>query len=558
LRGALAALAAAALVACGGPASPPTSPSSAEGARALRVTGEGLDGRIWLAVPAMRARAAGAGPLEVIGAEASGEGDHVGAFVEMPENECALALARASVTIGDVDLFAYDDAGDVVASDEGPESEATLMVCPPHPRRVYVVARVVSGMGLLAVGVHPVPVAAADAVAGATGARGRPGEGSGKLESWPGLEQKIAAHRAALGARWEDVRRVALPVVPRAPSRVSFDLEAGRCADVLAVPADDVGSIELVAEDDAGRIVARARDRGRDRSLVLCSSMGAPVSIAVRPRGSQGLVALLVGRSQVGAEAEVARRTSVDRLVETRDLPEAQALHAEDIEGRGYGAAKALGPLAAKVGGRKTVPIELPAGCARIDVVAGKPLGLVQAELWDAGGTLLGEGRGGTVAPVFACGPGGAARVDVEALARPGPFAVELRKDASAPAALVAHPIAASRLLGRLHAAGEPATAASASGAEVVALEPETRKALRRVFAGPACLDVIAALDGGGTGLEIRLADRTSSEGGLATARYVASNRLCVGPGAAVIDVELRLAAGKADALLLTRIVPGP
>src|SRR5262249_35006185 len=147
--------------------------------------------------------------------------DRVGAFVEIPEDECLLAFSRVSPTLADADLFAYEDDGSVFAADESPEPESAILACPPHPRRLFVTARAMSGTGVLAVGVQPVPRAAADAVAKAMGARGRAGEDSGRLDAWPGLEAKFRAHRDAIGGRWEDVRRLALPASPRAASRAS-------------------------------------------------------------------------------------------------------------------------------------------------------------------------------------------------------------------------------------------------------------------------------------------------------------------------------------------------
>ena len=543
---------AAALAACGGPAAPPVPPRQA-GPAALHVTADRLEGRTWLAGAAARAAAVGAGPLQVLGADLASEGDRVGAFVEIPADECVLAIARTSPTIADVDLFAYEDDGDPFASDETPDSDSAVLVCPPHPRRLYVAARVMSGSGVLAVGVQSVPRGAADAVAHAVGARGRPGEESGRLESWPGLEAKIREHRARLGSRWEDVRRTAMPLDPRAATRMSITIEAGRCFDVLVTPSDEVSSVEVVAEDPTGRIVARARERGRDRTLLLCSAEAAEVTIAVRPRASQGLGAVIVGRSAIGAEPELADAASIAHLTETRELPDARVAHERSIAGRGYGAAKTVATGKALVGTRASFPVELPQGCARIDVVAGKPLASVEAELWDDKGSLLGASRGGAGATLFACGPGGAARLDLAALARPGPFAIELRKERSSPPLLVSHPVAAGRLLGRMNAGAEPAAASAAESVQAVPLDAATRRTLPLSVPANGCVEVIAAADAGGAGVDLRLVDASTGESALSRARHVVADRLCAGPAAKTGSIEVRLAAGKSDVLVLTR-----
>ena len=521
-------------------------------AHALRVTSDSMDGRLWLAKASAQAIGAGSGPLQVIGADVVSEGDRVGAFVEIPDSACVLAIARTSPTITDVDLFSYDDAGSTFASDETPEADAALMICPPHPRRLYVAARVMSGAGILGLGVHLVPRGVSEAVARAVGARtGASGE-SGRLESWPGLEAKIREHRAWLGSRWEDVRRVAIPVDPRAASRLSVTIDAGRCLDVLVTPSDEVTSLEVVAEDTTARIVARGRERGRDRSLVLCSAIASNLTLAVRPRASQGLAAVVVGRSPVGAEAEISQAARVDQVTETRELPQARAFHERSIAGRGYGAAKTVATGSARVGSRVTVPLELPQGCSRIDVVAGRPLVSVQAELWDDRGVQIAEGRGGATATLFGCGAAGPMRLDIEALARPGPFAVELRRERAAPATLVAHPVAASRLLARRNAGGGVADVAALSAVQVIRLDAQTLKILPVVVAAHTCVEIIAAADSGGSGVDLRLVDSSSGESTLTRARYVVSDRICAGDVAKPGKVELRLAAGEADVLILT------
>jgi hypothetical protein len=324
------------------------------------------------------------------------------------------------------------------------------------------------------------------------------------------------------------------------------------------MPSDEVGSLELVAEDASGRIVARGRDRGRDRTLLLCSAQSADVVLALRPRASQGLVAVIVGRSEVGADAELGGVVSIDRMTETRDLGAARASRARELSASGYTSAKSVGMGKALVGDRVSVPLELPAGCARVDVIAGRPLGSVDAALWDEKGALLGRGSGGTGAALFTCGPARAARVDVEALARPGPLAIELRRDPAAPPVLVSHPVAAGRLLQRMNAgAGSALGAGLASAAQVVSLDPLTRRAVPITIPAGGCVEVVAALDGAGSGLDMRLVD-ASGASSLTRSRYVAADRLCAEGGASTGTVELRLDAGRADALVLARPIAGP
>jgi hypothetical protein len=518
----------------------------------MRVVPEGVDARPWLGPDAARAVIAGAGPLRVLGADVVAEGDRVGAFVEIPDDECLLAFTRPSPTIADVDLFAYEDDGSAFASDESPEPQAAILVCPPHPQRLYVMGRVMAGSGILGVGVQSVPRAAADRVAQVMGVRGRPGEDSGRLDAWPGLEAKIRAHRDSLGGRWEDVRRLAMPANPRAATRVSTSLDAHRCVDVLVTPSDEIASLEVVVEDAGARVIGRGRDHGKDRSLVLCAAHPATVTISVRPRGTQGLVALSIARSSVGAEPEIADGTRIIHVTQTLDLAAAKGALESSLKGLGYGAPRAIATGAARVGVRTTVPVDLPAGCARLDVLAGKPLADVAAALWDDKGALLADARGGAAAALFACGRGGAARLDLEALESPGPFAIELRKDQAAPSALLAHPLAAGRLLARMSAGGAAADAGAAAAAAVVALDEASLRILPVHAPAGQCVEVIAALDGGGSGIDLRLVD-SAGESTLARARSVVSGRVCAAPGGKAGSAELRLSAGKAEALVVMR-----
>lgn len=547
------------LAACATPP-PAARPPAPAATPTLRVAPGSVDGRRWLAPDAARALAAGAGSLAVVAADAMAEGERVGAFVEIPEAACALAFTRGSPGVGDVDLFAYDDDGSAFATDESPERDAAILVCPPHPRRLYVVARVMTGSGIVGVGVQSVPREAADAVATMMGVRGRPGQDTGRLDSWPGLEARVRARRDGLGGRWEDVRRVALPVSPRAPTRISATLDPGRCLDVLVVPSDEVVSLEVTVEDDGARTVARARDRGKDRSLLVCSAAAArptPLHLSIRPRGPQGIVAVVLGRSAPGAEPELSAeaRGHVTHVGPAIALDDARARVAAQTAGLGYAAPQILGAGTAKIGARAALGVNLPVGCARIDIIAGKPLSELSAALWDDKGSQLAEARAGASAPLFTCGRGGPARLDLEAMESPGPFTVELRRDKAAPPILVARPLAAARLLGRLSSGGDAVDAAAAAAAVVLSLEEGQRRVVPVSPPPGGCLEVVAALDGGARGLELRLVDG-AGEGNITRARHVVSDRVCAAPSGKPGAAELRVLAGKADALVLVRPAP--
>ncbi len=538
---------------CGGGAAEKPARLSSE--TKIRILPERADATALLATDAARARDAGAGPLEVASSAYLSEGDRTGAFISIPEESCALVIARGSASVVDVDLFAYEDDGATFGVDESSDAHPAVLVCPPHPKRLFVSARVVSGGGLVGIGVQTLPSAAVAAVEQVTGTRGRSGGETGRLESWPGLETKLIAHRAWLGGSWEDVRRAALPVAPRTATRMTVPLESERCLDVFVSPGEEVGSLEVVAEDSTGRIITRGRDRGRDRALVICSAISTEVSIAVRPRASTGVVAVVASRSRSGTAAIIEPSARAEYVTETRELADARAALEKRFVDKVYGAAKPLTATRANLGSRTPVSIDLPAGCARIDVIAGKPLADVGAALWDDKGFLLAEGRGGAGVALFACGAGGPARIDVEAFTRPGPYAIEIRKDKLSPPLLVAHPWAAHRLLAVLDAGGERVSAANAAAAVVVSLDASTRSTVPFDVPAKSCVEVIVALDRVGTGIDLRVADALTGENSVTRGRFVVTERRCASDTPAKAIAEIRLSSGKADALVLTRTV---
>ena len=538
------------LAACGA-SKPPTSAAHTE---ARVETGQPSNGKQVLAAVSDRATKAGAGPLVLVATAIGSEGERAGAFIDAPRDTCLLLTAAGSTGIADVDLFAFEDDGTAAGADESPQAFSAVMLCPPHADRLYLSARIVSGAGVVSIGMQSVPVDKAKAVASASGARGG-GEDTGRLDSWPGLEAKVHEHRQLIGSKWDDVRRLAAPLDPRAATKTTVPIEAGRCIDVLVTPSEEVSSLEVVAETEDGRIAARAQSTGRDRWMVLCSALGESVTVSMRPRVAQGLAALIVGRSQPGAEAEIARTTRVDRTTQSAPLLDAKKSLAADLEGKGFGPAKEVGKGEAKVGSRVGVDARLAKGCSRIDAIAGSPLGPLRASLWDDKGALLAEGSGGTKATMYACGQGSDARLDIEADARPGPFSVEVRPFKTSPDPLVTHPLAASRLLARLDSQGVDVT--KTDGVHAINLAHDALAKEAFVVKEGTCREIVAALDRRGSGIELRIVDDVSKVDSLARARFTVSDRVCANKTPRKVTAEMRLSAGDGPALVFTRDTTG-
>jgi hypothetical protein len=265
----------------------------------------------------------------------------------------------------------------------------------------------------------------------------------------------------------------------------------------------------------------------------------------------------MLARSSVGAEREIAGPIAYYRVAPSADLSIERAQRAKPLRSLGYGEATTIGTGTADVGRRLTFPINLPEGCARIDIIGGRPVAGLTADVWDAANALIASSTSGEGPTLFACGKGGRSRIDIEALNRPGPFAIEMRRERVPNAQLVTHPLAAGRLLSALNARGENITVGAASDVRVLALDPTSLKTFDLQLADGRCGDVVAALDAGGTGIDLRLTDGQSGEEfSLARGRLLAESRVCAAGRARTLRGEVRLGSGKTDALVLMRLAP--
>src|SRR5690606_33408388 len=252
-------------------------------------------------------------------------------------------------------------------------------------------------------------------------------------ESWPGLDDTVSRHREQIGGSWEDVRRVALPVDARVPAHVGADVEANQCLDALVVPAEEVSHLDVLAKDLEGRIVGRAHAAGRERSLIVCSPTRARVTLEVRPHAGRGLAVVVLSRSKKGTEQDIDAHSLKFDLMPAQDIRESQRAHKKRLEAAGYGPPKIVAKGTLEVGKRRSEPLSLPKGCVRIDIWSQHPMHGVEAWLWTEDGSLIASDRDGTRATLFACTGGTKARLDAEALVRPGSYEVELFTERDTP-----------------------------------------------------------------------------------------------------------------------------
>jgi hypothetical protein len=543
------------------PAPPPARPGPPPPPRVVQ--GDLDASRLLGDIPA-RASRLGAGPVTMVASGEAVDGERLGAFVDLPSDSCVLTYARASSSVDDLDLAAFDDEGALVAVDEGRDPKPTLLLCPPEPARVYVGARVANGEGLVAVAAQTVPRDRADEVGRAFGAHGVLGGGSRPADAWPGLDDHLRAHRAALGGTWEEFYRRALLLDSRLPTVVSFPVDADQCVDAVLVPGDEVALVEIEAQDDAGRVVARSREGGSDRTLTVCSPMTFRGSLIVRPHVGSGLAAIVLAKMRASAARDLTSRPETLWAPATVLLEAAKAERGEALSRAGYAAPAFTTGGTLTLGRRSSIPLELsgPAGvCTRIDVIAGAPLALVEARAWidkgDATATLLSAGEGVWGTALFACARGrGKAWLDLEAHGRSGPYAATTRVERWRDPAFAAHPLAASRMLAR--ASEGPAMLLEGTPVSVRTATLDDGKLLAWTETVPpwGCLQATAGAEGDGTGLELRAFDgATGEELDRSHAERAVSVRACA-PERRVPDVrfELKATSGKLDVVVGERV----
>jgi len=550
-------LAVAALAACachGSPATP-----IARGPKAPIVLGGDLDAAALLGDLPARAVQLGASPARVVASGPIGEGERVGAFVEVPADACLLGYARASSSVEDIDVIVFSDEGNPIAADEGPDSHPTVMMCPPHPDRVYLAVHAAAGEGTVALAAQVAPRDRAPELAVRLGARGSRGEGPRAAEAWPGLDERVRAHRTALGGRWEETKRVAVTADARAVTVVALSVEAGQCVDVLAVPDDSISAVDLDVTDGEGRVIARGRDGTRERTVLLCSATAMNGALHLRPHAGNGLAAVVTAKASLDEAPSLTEKADLVWYATTRSAEQSRKWLDAELAKAGYAPGATAGSGSLTLGRRSTLAVDAAAGgCSRVDVVAGAPLASFEARVWDDRGALVGAAEGPSLATVFVCRPQ-RVQLELDARGRPGPFAVVTRKERWQSPALLAKPLAASRMLART--ADPPVSAIEGTLGDARALVVDQGKRVTWEAPVPArsCVVTAAGAEGEGTGLSLTALDVGSLE---ELDRSHASNavrvRACAAELPRKVRYELTVSVGKLDVVVGDRRLAVP
>jgi hypothetical protein len=525
---------------------------------APKVVVSDLDASTVVRPDAQKAEKNGAGPMTVVVSGILAEGERVGAFVEVPSDVCLLAYGRGAPSYEDLDLSVFTDEGAPIVVDESPDAHPSVMLCPPHPERVYLSARASMGDGLVTIAAHLVPREHAVAVGRALGARGGGGEGS-RPADWPGIDDVVRAHRDSLGGKWEEFRKVAVTVDPRLPTQVSFNLEPDQCVDGVFIPDDEVGTLEVEVSDDQGRSIARAKDGGRFKSLTVCSNTKMSASLALRPHTGRGLAAIVLARARGESYRDLADRRDVAWTGAALGLEEAMARRQGALVNAGYTHGKVVTQGKLLLGRRVSVPLEFkpaPGACERIDVMAGAPLSLVDGRIWDDRANLVASNTGYDGVTLFMCTKG-RGHLDLDVHGRPGPFAVVARAEPWQSSAFAAAPLASARMLGRAAEGSHGVYVGVPVEVRSFHLDSEHQQVWDRTVSPAHCLRVVVGSEGDGMGLTLRLFDATTGEDlDRSQGTESVGAQVCAPSGEARrVRIELQTSTGRRKAIVGERLL---
>jgi hypothetical protein len=495
----------------------------------LVVTPGELDATLLLHEPEERLRALAGSSPQVIMAGPLVEGERRGAFVEFAPDMCLVVYGRASGSVEDVDVIIFSDEGVPLAIDESPDPRPAVILCPPHPARVFVSVHLPGGEGIVAVGAQVVRKADADKATAALGVRSAT-VGPRTADAWPGLREAIARHRGQVPGPWQELRKTAVALDARAPTAVSMTVEAGECSDALILGGEELGTFDAEFVDADGRFVARAHDSAGARALVVCGDRAIKGTLSLRPHFGRGVAAVVLSR----VPAERAHLiTESDAIWGDRGASLATAMAAAEQRLRKPGYERIVAKTSALLVGRRSTQV-LPsrAPCVRIDAITGAPLSMITTWLWNEEGSLVGSQRGALSTTGFVCGRK-SVRVDVESFGGSGPYGVLVHR-VNVPLGKTP-PLAASRMF-----TAAP-NLAQQKGTIIVtkSLAPDVLASEPIQFEGHQCAEVGVGVEGQGAGVFLRLVGPNGDELDRSEGDYFAGVRGChTGP------LKLELIAG--------------
>jgi hypothetical protein len=332
--------------------------------------------------------------------------------VDVPPNACVSLLALGSTGVRDLDAHLFDPSGDLLVEDVETDSHPTVQLCTSAPRRVYHVLEAYEGNGAYLVAAFVTDRAGFAQIARVVG--GHPGTAAGAGGERSDIERRMNELRDGIARRGfqpsGDPTRADFPT-PGA-LRVPLIVTPDRCYTLAAVADTEVRDADLAVYDAQGELIARDERPAHDATLQLCPPVPGTLSVEVRARSGAGTVVLqafsadsaslggsnalwLGDRIAWGARADALDRSAP--LV-ARDLATMGYTPTGDASGRGVSHTLSPGES------RETVVRAEAGRCTAVAAVAGRGVGTLRLEVFDARGELAARGaRHGSATVAVVC-----------------------------------------------------------------------------------------------------------------------------------------------------------
>lgn len=332
--------------------------------------------------------------------------------IDVPPNACVSLVALGSTGVRDLDAHLFDPSGDLLVEDIETDSHPTVQLCTSTARRVYHVLEAYEGNGAYLVAAFVSDRAGFAQIARVVG--GHPATAAGAGGERSDIERRMNELRDGIARRGfqpsGDPTRAdfAAPGALRVPLIVTPD----RCYTLAAVADGQVRDADLAVYDPQGELIARDERPAHDAALQLCPPVPVTLSVEVRARAGSGTVVLqsfsadaaslgganalwLGDRTAWGARADTLEHTAPEVA---RDLGAMGFAPTTDAAGRGV--SHALTP-----GESRETAVRAEAGrCTAVAAVAGRGVGAVRVEVFDARGDLAARGaRHGAATVAVVC-----------------------------------------------------------------------------------------------------------------------------------------------------------
>jgi hypothetical protein len=283
-------------------------------------------------------------------------------------------------------------------------------------------------------------------------------------------------------------------------------------------------------------------------------------TLAVRPHVGRGLAAIVLARIPADASRDLAAAPEVAWVTPALTIDKARIARDALLAKSGYDGATTTAAGTLTLGRLSSVPLDLkgiPGSCARIDVVGGAPLALLDARVWSDAGALLASADAASSLALFVCART-AAHLELETRGRPGPFVVTTRPERWKDSAFEAHPLAASRMLARAATGPDMLLDGKELASRELVLDGERMTSWSETIAAGHCVRATIGVQGGVAGVEARVFEG-SDEVDRAEAAHAVSVRACAAPDTPrVVRFEARASAGHVDAVLGERTSSRP